>query len=125
MINEPFGWICILTGFLAGAALGLGYHKPDFLGGYDSFRRRLLRLGHIALIALGGMNILFAFSTTQHDYLNHYQHTASIALIIGAIAMPTCCFLTAWKQPFRNLFFIPVLSLMTAVIAILLGAFFR
>ncbi len=123
-VNEPFGWICIMLGFIAGAIIGTGFHRENFLGGYTSLRRRMIRLGHIALIALGFLNILFAYSTTFHDYLNQWQTTASWALIIGTIAMPACCFLTAWKQSFRHLFFIPVLSLIVGVLSILLGVFF-
>ncbi len=74
IINEPFGWVCILVGFFAGAGLGLKFYQPDFLGGYGSLARRMLRLGHIALIALGALNILFAFSTYQHDYLDQQLH---------------------------------------------------
>ena len=36
-------------------------------------------------------------------------------LLAGAIAMPLVCFLSAWKEPLRQLFFIPVLLLVSAV----------
>jgi len=124
-VNEPFGWICIMLGFITGAGIGTGFHRDNFLGGYASLRRRMIRLGHIALIALGFLNILFAYSTTFHDYLNQWQTTASSALIIGTIAMPACCFLTAWKPSFRHLFFIPVLSLIVGVFSIFMGVFLR
>ncbi len=32
LINEGFGWVCILVGFLAGAGLGLKFYQPDFGG---------------------------------------------------------------------------------------------
>ena len=48
-LNWYAGWILILTAFLTGAGLGLSFHREDFWGGYASFRRRLVRLGHIAL----------------------------------------------------------------------------
>ena len=53
MLNWYFGWAAILTAFATGAVLGLFFHREDFLGGYASFRRRILRLVHIALAALG------------------------------------------------------------------------
>ena len=52
-LNWAAGWWLILSGFVVGAGLGLFFHRDDFWGGYDSFRRRIFRLGHIALEALG------------------------------------------------------------------------
>ena len=61
-LNWYAGWWLVLGAFLTGALIGLAFHREDFLGGYSSFRRRLLRLGHIALAALGMMNIVFSLS---------------------------------------------------------------
>ena len=61
-LNFLAGWWLILAAFVTGAALGLGFHREDFLGGYGSFRRRLARLGHIALAALGGLNVLYGLA---------------------------------------------------------------
>ena len=45
-----------------------------------------------------------------------------LAMTIGAAAMPTCCFLTAWrKHPFRHLFFIPVGGVSLGIIFTLIG----
>ena len=62
VLNWQFGWGLALSAFVTGALLGLCFHREDFLGGYDSFRRRLLRLGHIAQAALGMMNVLYGLS---------------------------------------------------------------
>src|SRR5258705_12701826 len=61
-LNWTVGWSLILVAFIVGAILGLRTHRDDFLGGYTSYRRRMVRLGHIALAALGGMNVLFSLS---------------------------------------------------------------
>jgi hypothetical protein len=50
----------VLLAFATGAGLGLFFHRDDFLGGYNSFRRRIVRLGHIALAALGMLNVIFS-----------------------------------------------------------------
>ena len=44
-LNFVAGWWLILAAFVSGTLIGLGFHREDFLGGYDSFRRRLVRLG--------------------------------------------------------------------------------
>ena len=59
------GWSCIGAGLLMGACLGVAFLRDDFLGGYGSRRRRLVRLAHIALVALGAINILFAVTLQQ------------------------------------------------------------
>ena len=114
MLNWHFGWWLILSAFGSGAIIGLFFHKEEFLGGYSSFRRRLLRLGHISQAALGMMNVLFSISTPVGDSFD--SQVASWGFIVGGIAMPTVCFLSAWKKDFRHLFFIPVVALMIGVI---------
>src|SRR4051812_50064235 len=61
-VNWVAGWGCVLAAFLSGSGIGLFFHRDNFLGGYASFARRMLRLGHIALAALGMINVLFALS---------------------------------------------------------------
>jgi hypothetical protein len=43
-----------------GLYMGAKFRREDWLGGYGSFARRMVRLGHVALVALGMMNIQFA-----------------------------------------------------------------
>lgn len=107
--NFSAGWWLILTAFATGAVLGMGFHREDFLGGYSSFRRRLARLGHISLAALGGLNVLYGLSPIPTNAMPGWL------LLAGGIAMPLICFLTAWKPVFRHLFFIPVTLLVLGV----------
>ena len=119
--NWYAGWGLLLVAFVTGAGLGLFFHEDDFLGGYASFPRRLIRLGHIALAALGMVNLLFALSPWPEQ--SHWQTApASMSWIIGAATMPASCFLTGWKKTFRPLFVIPVSSLILAVTLTLWGA---
>ncbi len=113
MLNWYFGWSLILAAFVVGAILGLFFHREDFLGGYASFRRRLLRLGHVALAALGMLNVLF--SLTPGTSAPAHQ-LAALCFVIGGVAMPAVCFLTSWRIGFRHLFFVPVVALVIAVI---------
>jgi hypothetical protein len=108
------GWIAILAGLLTGTGLGLGFHDAEWLGGYQSWRRRLLRLTHISMVGTGLLNLAVSASAAQLDPAG-VPPVSSLALIVGTIAMPGVCALSAWKQPFRHLFFIPVLSLVLAV----------
>ena len=119
-LNWYAGWTLVSLAFVTGALIGLGFHREEFLGGYQSLRRRMTRLGHIALAALGLMNVVYALSPWPLDG-TWQASVAGVAFIVGGISMPTICFLTAWREPWRSLFFIPVVSLLTAVVATLLG----
>jgi len=112
MLNEAFGWIWFVLGMVSGAALGLGFARPGFLGGYGSWERRLLRLGHISFFGLGLINILFALALPRVALESPWPAVASWALIVGGVTMPLCCGLAAWRQPLRNLFPVPVVSLL-------------
>ena len=113
-LNWYFGWGLVLSAFVTGAVIGLFFHREDFLEGYSSFRRRLLRLGHIAQAALGMMNVLFSVATPTEASVE--TQIAAWGFVIGGLAMPTVCFLSAWKKSFRHLFFIPVVALLIGVI---------
>ena len=119
MVNWYVGWSLILSAFATGAMIGMFFHREDFLGGYNSFGRRLLRLGHISQAALGMLNVLYAVSTPVA--LGWPAQLASMGLVVGGLSMPVACFLTAWKPGFRHLFFIPVAALITGVIQTLLN----
>ena len=110
------GWILILGGFLSGASLGLGFHREAFLGGYPSFRRRLLRLGHIAFVALGMLNLLVAAGPAAAR-----GAWSSPLLILGSVAMPLVCLGTAWRPALRAAFPVPVLLLVGAASSIVAG----
>lgn len=121
MLNEAAGWLGVALGILGGAWLGLNYDREGWLGGYGSLPRRLVRLGHIAFIALGFLNILFAQSSTRLHSNPAATIIASWCLAIGAFAMPACCFLNAWRSSLKPLFVIPVVLLATGCITVFIG----
>jgi hypothetical protein len=119
-LNWYAGWSYILAAFVSGTLIGLGFHRDDFWGGYNSFRRRLARLGHIALAALGMMNVLFGLAPIPPRGL-WQADAASWCFVLGGAAMPAVCFLTAWQPGCRALFFIPVTLLVAAAVCTLWG----
>lgn len=114
-------WIGMLLGVLSGALIGLFFHREEWMGGYSSFRRRLTRLGHISFFGLGFINFFFAISHQIAGVATAMAYPAAVAFTVGAAAMPTCCFLSAWKKPFRHLFFIPVTGVATGIVLTLIG----
>lgn len=119
-INLYFAWCWITLGFVSGTLLGIFFYDAEWLGGYGSWRRRMLRLGHIAFIGTGLLNLAFVFTLRELDIHGDAQPTSALFLV-GAATMPTICFLSAWKDGFRNLFFIPVISLIAASISLIVS----
>jgi hypothetical protein len=118
--NLLVGWVGMLGGVISGALIGLFFKREDWMGGYGSFRRRLTRLGHISFFGLGFLNILFALTTSGLPE-SAWVATASWSLVIGAAAMPVCCFLSAWKKGLAHLFPIPVVAVSIGVVTLLLN----
>lgn len=112
-LNLILAWGWIVLGFVSGMVLGTNFHREDWLGGYGSFKRRLLRLGHISFFGLGTVNLLFYITV-----LNLPGRSSNLALtgwlfVLGAVAMPLCCVSTAFFPKLRPLFGIPVVSLIS------------
>ena len=120
MLNIYAAWIAILVGVLTGITTGIFFHKEEFLGGYSSWTRRLMRLGHVSFFGLGFINLLFAL-TSRTLGIESGIEAASVLFVIGLITMPTVCYLSAFRKVFRHLFFIPVLSILIAVILSIWG----
>ena len=128
-VNLLVGWAAILVGLLTGAGIGLFFYGEDWLGGYGSWRRRMLRLAHVAMVGTGPLNIAFALTARDEALwiemdrgLNPAAWLASALLVLGAVAMPLVCLLSAWRKGMRHLFFIPVACLVIAIVFVLSGA---
>lgn len=113
-INIYAAWIGFFLGCLAGAVPGLFFHDNDWLGGYASWQRRMVRLAHIAFFGIGLLNLSFTLTARMLGLEAGLQATSAL-LIVGAIAMPLVCYLSAWKKTFRHLFFIPAMSVTVGI----------
>lgn len=109
-MNLLAGWISILLGFVAGAVPGLSFWREDWLGGYGSWRRRMIRLAHISFFGLGFINLAFVFTLPPWATIAHAAalRWSGGLLVAGNATMPAVCYLAAWRQPFRQLFVVPV-----------------
>jgi len=120
-LNQAFGWIWVLAGFLSGLLLGLRFHEDSWWGGYTSLQRRLIRLGHISFIGLGFLNILFALSTPRLRLDLPWLSVASWCLVAGGVTMPACCGVMAWRPALHKIFAVPVVALLVGVGVIVAG----
>ena len=122
--NLLAAWLGILLGFVAGAAQGLFFHDDNWLGGYASWRRRMLRLGHISFFGLALINLAYAVSFRLLDRPSTGPWPSRL-FIVGAIAMPLVCYLSAYRKPFRHLFPIPVIALLVGAVWFIFAGFLQ
>lgn len=94
--------------------MGMGFARSDYLGGYSSERRRLVRLGHIACIALGFLQVLAALSLDQPGDVR-LGRLITTCLLVGSFTMPVACLLCAWRGIHWPLFILPVTALSAGV----------
>jgi hypothetical protein len=119
-LNLWFGWVWITVGLVSGAVIGLFFYDADWLGGYASWRRRMVRLGHISFLGTGLLNLAAVFTVAVFTVSARTGAVPPVwvswLFVVGAVTMPAACFLSAWRDGFRRLFFIPVASLILAAL---------
>lgn len=109
-MSVVIGWWLISAGFLSGAIFGLLAQSENWLGGYAGRTRRLLRLGHIALIALGALNVVWPLTTTAGNP-SALTSVITNCFILGGLTMGPVCFLAAICWPCRAAFVVPSTAL--------------
>jgi hypothetical protein len=117
-LNAITAWIGVLIGAITGIVYGLFFQGVDWLGGYTSWPRRMLRLGHISFFGIAALNL--GYSLTLHRLgwpAPAWQ--VSTALASANFLMPLACGLAAWRPPLRHLFALPVICVLVGVIGLL------
>lgn len=115
-ISLLVAWVWILLGFVSGMVLGMFFQGENWLGGYASLKRRMFRLGHISFFGLGVVNFMFCITVKAFSLAGPFVNLASLAFILGAVAMPICCVSMAVRPQTRLLFSVPVVSLLAGAI---------
>ena len=96
--------------------MGMRFKNENWLGGYASFPRRLIRLGHISFFGLGLINFLFFFTVHALGEKSAVVDVAAWAFLVGGILMPICCGVMACWKSAR-----PVILFAAPVSSLLLG----
>ena len=124
MKNEIFGWSLILLSVLMGLVMGIRFQNESWLGGYTSLQRRMVRLAHIALAALGIVNIEFGRTVQQltlEGRANGPIRFAGAAFMVAGVSMPACCLVIAGKARRFEMFAVPVGALLIALLLTIAG----
>ena len=115
-LNLAFAWVWIFLGFASGALMGMRFKNENWLGGYASFPRRLIRLGHISFLGLGLINFLFFFTVHALGVKSAVVDVAAWAFLVGGVLIPVCCAIMAFWKSAR-----PVVVFAAPVTSLLLG----
>jgi hypothetical protein len=113
-LNAIAAWFGILAGLIVGVIFGLRFHDADWLGGYSSWPRRMLRLGHISFFGIAMLNLAYAV-TLKYLGWPVPPPFVSISLGLANLLMPAACGLAAWRPNWRNVFAFPVVCLLCGV----------
>ncbi len=119
--NAIFGWALILASILSGLVMGIRFQREEWLGGYSSLPRRMVRLAHIAMAALGMLNVLYASSTRQLALSPELLSVASVSFMAGGVLMPLACLWLAIRRRNYAFFSLPIMALLTGVALTLRG----
>ncbi|MBN2210774.1 MAG: hypothetical protein JW709_05195 [Sedimentisphaerales bacterium] len=113
VLHIQLAWIGVFLGGVVGVTAGLFFHQEKWLGGYQAWPRRMVRLAHISFFGLAILNFGFASSLKLLDITDGI-FISSRLFIAATVAMPMVCFLSAYQSFFRYFFFIPAGSILIA-----------
>jgi hypothetical protein len=119
-MNRTVGWISLVVGIATGLVMGLWSFDgpmttPAWLGEYGDTARRLARLGHIAFIGLGVINILIAHELPQSALNARGRRLASRHMNFGNIVLPITLFVAAAWRPAKYAMAIPATAVFVAL----------
>jgi len=118
--SRAIAWTSLLLGAASGLVIGLWSFggplpEPGWVGGYTELPRRLLRLGHIALFALGMINFMLTRQLAASGLGAGTIRVALAAMNVGNVLMPTLLFAAVMRPEVKYLLALPALALALAL----------
>ena len=124
--NVQVAWWMIGASMAVGGVLGLWSFggpvpPPPGFRAFDDLPRRLVRLGHIAAIALPALNLLYVPWMARSRWRRSAQRAGCRLLLFGTVALPSLLMLAAFWSRGRYLLPIPVMALIAAICLLAAG----
>ena len=118
--SRAIGLTSLLLGAASGLVMGLWSFggplpEPAWVGGYGDLPRRLIRLAHIALFALGMINLMLARQQAAFDLPAPTARLALAAMNLGNLLMPALLVATVFLPEVKYLLALPALAVSTAL----------
>jgi amino acid transporter len=125
--NRPVGWWSLVVGIATGLVMGLWSFDgpmatPAWIGEYADTSRRLIRLGHIAFVGLGILDILLANELTRSLLDPRRRLLASRLMVAGNIGLPVALFAAAVWPPAKYVMGVPAMCVFVAMVLAARGA---
>lgn len=95
---------------------------PEWLGAYESTARRLVRLGHIAFLGLGILDVLLARELAGLALSAAMKRLASRSMIVGNMFLPPLLFAAGAWRPCKYLLPLPVAAVFVSLVLVAWGA---
>ena len=89
---------------------------PGWLGEYADTSRRLARLGHIAFIGLGLIDILIEREVVRSALGSAHRAVASWSMAIGNVLLPVALFAAAIYRPVKYFMAVPATLVFVALV---------
>ena len=115
------GWIWMISGIVLGMLIGLRAESTEWAGGYDSLRRRAMRLAHISAIALPLLAILYGSHIDSLILATGWKMIGAFLMMGGMMLMPIVCLATSVVNPAKYLFPLPATSILAALVIMAWG----
>jgi hypothetical protein len=112
-MNIILGWITMVTGILSGAIIGMyafagPFPAPKGHKDYADLPRRMVRLGHIALVMLPLINVVYGQFIDSIPVSDSLKLFGSWCMIVCMFGVPLFLFMASVYLPFKYLEVIPV-----------------
>jgi hypothetical protein len=126
-MNRSIGWASLAVGVATGLVMGLWSFDgplptPPWLGEYGDTPRRLARLGHIAFLGLGILNILLGRELPQSSLGARGRRVASRSMNVGNVLLPITLFAAAAWPPAKYAMSLPATAVFVALCLAAWGA---
>jgi hypothetical protein len=124
--NLGVAWWTIAAGMALGAVLGLWSFggplaPPPGFREFDALPRRLVRLAHIAAVALPVLNLLYVPAIRGSRWSARIQRRGCRLLLLGTLGLPALLVATAVRPGIGGLLPLPVGALIGAVVLLAAG----
>ena len=125
-LSIALAWSFMAFGIVTGSVIGMyafggPFSVPKSQGDYANLPRRMVRLGHIASVALPMILVLYGTCIDRTPLTQQLKMIGTCCMVIGMFGVPTLLFAAAFCLPLKYLEVVPVGCVLAALLIIAYG----